>query len=908
MSDNPNENELIHLGVETDDSSFDAYRAQIDAIQQSLTGLDQTIERIAANDTLKQNLDAVTSSMEQLDQAIAGVDQRMKDLAQTQQQSSQWQGYLAPGGDMNAYMKGYGVSGGMIGPEEAGDDGGGGGGGSMFGVAHGIRAASGLGRLAGLGPEATNAFTGGADVLYLITGLKQVTKMFGGLSEALETSGGLFPPLTNALMAMNVPMAGLLATVGPVAIALVALGMAIGQFNQIIEDGQKKIQSATEAQEKFFEFAATATTQDAQKRIEHDKNVQGANDQEINAIQDKIKSIYKGLNAEHGYTFSDADIAKSMSDKSVLGGTPLTESVGIQSLLDDLKKFQDASAAAGTDMDAMTNGIKQGAFAANDYAKQQKTQTERSIADIQSRTSAENSANKDIANGSSDAVKQKLDAWGRDYKANEEAIAQLKATGDTSEATTGKIQQLEDANRDLAIQTATYVQMGVLPEIQAREADIQAAKDLAKAIKEEASQAQKTANDIDKMTQMKADFDDQTAKIAEQRFIKDSRADSDFALKQSQQVADFHTKQAQEEEDHARDRANKIAKYTADMSDIENKSRQKRLDDIDQFNEENAQKAVEYNRKIQQINSQSHDTILEAAARLDARAVLQEEKKRNQQVEQATQSYEDEKAKRQKALDQKLADIDTNTKAEEDKRISAFNTELKQYDDQYATKRQREQQAFNLQQQREDAAHTLADNRRREDYALQDKERTNAFTRQIQDIIKHNTSLIGLQNTSQAAILDSASSFWATMRNLASSATTIAAGSHPTVSQAQSLGLTSQFKPQTIASHGFALGTSGVPEDDVFNLHKGEIVGSPFVGDVARSFLGSNFTQQQLAGAIAAGAGGGSNGGFSWSGDVNINGPIGQVNPNDLRNAMKAAAGEAMQETFKEYSQKTWRH
>lgn len=935
MSDNPNENDLLNLNVNVEAGSLETLPGLLQTVQQSVGQLDQALSGIGTNTALAQQLNAIATSAQQSTQALSQETQQIQGVGQAASAAAAQIEELAAAQQSASGGIGSGeFSEGGGGSAEAPEAGGGGGSvGSLFGIAHGVRAASGLGRLAGLGNESTAAFTGGADVLYLIQGFRSLQKILPDINSALEATGGLFPALTEGLVALGVPMAGLIAVAAPIVLVLGDVALALRVFDDETKKLTESIGYAARTAQGYRDITKGTGTEgfkgiEKQGQTVEDASAEAARlkdymDDAWHEAVEKWGDAGARIALSRSKDYNDAVEQYKKYQQQILDAGRLV-SEGFKAIQDGATQAADASEKAAKNIEALGVSYQKDAdehakaFDQALEAQKQKDEIDKQAAQHSIQQADEKAKltaqAEDLGlHATVDSIDKLIDKNKDKIKQNEEEIANLNqlrdAAGPLSEVWDvygKKIDALREENGQLANQTALLTNEE-LPLAQARAAETAAAKELEKAIKADEAAATKTANDIQKMADLKDKFDAETAKIAEDRFIKDSRADSDFALKRSQQQADFQTKQSQEEEDHARERANKIAAFTASISDIENKSHKARIDDIEKFNEENAQKAIEFNRKIQDINSQSHDTILEAASRLDARAVYQEEKKRNQQIEQATQSYEDEKAKRQQALDQKLKDLDDNTKAEEDKRIAAFNTELKQYDDQYATKREREEQAFRLQQQREDEAHRIADQRRQEDYARQDRERTTFFVNQIKSIIGHNTTLEGLQNTSQASILDSASTFWAQMRSLALTSSTIAQGGITTVSQAQTLGLTSRFSPQTLASHGFAEGTSRVPDDGLSTVHPGEIVGAKWVGDIARSFLGENFTQPQLAGAIAGGAGGGS-GGFTWSGDVNLNGDIGNLDPSQIRALMKDAAEQAMKSTFEKYRQQTRRY
>lgn len=102
----------------------------------------------------------------------------------------------------------------------------------------------------------------------------------------------------------------------------------------------------------------------------------------------------------------------------------------------------------------------------------------------------------------------------------------------------------------------------------------------------------------------------------------------------------------------------------------------------------------------------------------------------------------------------------------------------------------------------------------------------------------------------------------------------------------------------------YALGTSDIPMDGVAMLHAGEIVGNPEVGDLARRLLGNNFSQGQLAGAIARGAGGGRGGGISigsFSPSI-VLGDIGQRTDDEIMSLARRGMDQALNQFMLEHA------
>src|SRR5690606_11985576 len=159
-------------------------------------------------------------------------------------------------------------------------------------------------------------------------------------------------------------------------------------------------------------------------------------------------------------------------------------------------------------------------------------------------------------------------------------------------------------------------------------------------------------------------------------------------------LTDFYRQQQERDEDYLEDRA-------------------KAEED---FQEDTQQREQSFQDRLRRIWEQARISILEAASRLDASAVIEQQRRRDMEMrEQQEDRYK-----------------------ERDERLKAFEEQRADQEAQYQKQRQRQQQEFNLRLQREDQDRSLRLQRQYEDYRLQDQRRQEDFNARIHQLIQHN--------------------------------------------------------------------------------------------------------------------------------------------------------------------------
>lgn len=374
---------------------------------------------------------------------------------------------------------GYGVSGGLPGPAEAGAEDPGQIG-SVFGIAHGLRAASGL---AGGGGGA-QLFTGGADVLYLTQGFRQLSEIFPKLNAAIENSPGLLEPLVSGLDAAGVGMAGLTAVVLPLAAgALVAAG-ALKVLDDEMANSKEVLEQAISQLDKYYEDLKKSPDQLKQEQADLPTQLAQAREHEAQAAK-AVADATKQITDTYGYQVGGGIILLEKAGQLGGGLKDLGEEYDkAKAKTKELEGSQVAVNQALDNMDVIFQGLRDTLPAVNDWFKgvQQSAQL-----------LLDQAADKNIADVVEDA-KLKATASAKSIKDNITEIdvqrAAIQEELDKGGLSTEKVTELKRQLGDLA-EKEDDLKNSVLPVVEAREREIQRAKDEKKAL-DDLAQAQET--------------------------------------------------------------------------------------------------------------------------------------------------------------------------------------------------------------------------------------------------------------------------------------------------------------------------------------------------------------------------------------------------------------------------------
>lgn len=367
------------------------------------------------------------------------------------------------------------------------------------------------------------------------------------------------------------------------------------------------------------------------------------------------------------------------------------------------------------------------------------------------------------------------------------------------------------------------------------------------------------ADFLKKRNELVQQYNAETERIEEDRALSAAREEEDMLRQRQRRIQDFQRQTAQAELDFARDQQRRVEDFDRETARLEQELAQKKTDAQADFAKEELRREQDHQIRMADIIREGRRAQMEAASRLDARAVFETQRRTREQLKDEQRDFELARQRRLEDFEQQLADMEENMEAQRQRRLEDF---IRQQQDQLANfqlQQQRRREDFIRQMQQEEADRQLRLQRQQQDYALQDARRREDHQRQINNLIAHNQTMQNIQTAGNNAIQFA----WQYLMNGLVASTNATAGQ---VAKAP--------RPVTTSGGGgglfmqsFQTGTSRVPATGTYQLHAGEAVLSPNVASLYRTMLGNDFTQAQAANALAGGGGRGDVT-IQWGGNV----------------------------------------
>jgi hypothetical protein len=230
-------------------------------------------------------------------------------------------------------------------------------GGSGVGVESLRRTGGALSQL-GLG-DVGGAITRAGDIGQVGKEVKAITDQFGALGGQLQGMGGIIGTVAadgaaaaGGLGATAAGMGAVIAVAAPVVVVLGAIALGLKLLSDGAADGKKNLEAALGSQKGYYEFAATASTEEAQARVASLQSTREAQLKAANETEGALKQLEQALHVTR-------DVGIALPRELGDGFRILTKQ------LDENKKsILDTDSALGR----LGGGLASGAFAANQAA------------------------------------------------------------------------------------------------------------------------------------------------------------------------------------------------------------------------------------------------------------------------------------------------------------------------------------------------------------------------------------------------------------------------------------------------------------------------------------------------------------------------------------------------------------
>jgi hypothetical protein len=280
---------------------------------------------------------------------------------------------------------------------------------------------------------------------------------------------------------------------------------------------------------------------------------------------------------------------------------------------------------------------------------------------------------------------------------------------------------------------------GVLPLVAAREAETKAIEQQKQAIKASADALKQAGQNEEKRQQAVAQYDEETAETAAKRRVVETREAEDTARKRIED----QSKQAQELAALDEQYYGKRADILTDLAEVQDEGGQERAKYLAEQYKEDVRLAVDHRRKLVQIERETKTAIQDAAATLDARAVIAAMQQGERQIADEQEQYGLEKQRREEDRADRLQELED----QRDEKLQAGQQALRDLDQQHQRERTAKINAFADQLRREDENRRIALSRQQADWASEDAARQAHFAAEVLSYTSHGAKVTGIVDT-----------------------------------------------------------------------------------------------------------------------------------------------------------------
>jgi len=633
----------------------------------------------------------------------------------------------------------------------------------------------------------------GAQVAGAIKGFKLLKLELPGLTQQLLGSGKATKAAVSALQqfvpGMSEASAETAVAVGSFAAmagAAAALSIALGKAKDIIEASKTATEGYLEVSRRYAELVATGTTQDLQDAIEKNRERNQAIDIERQALHDLLVQYEDAKDGAEGLT------------RAVLGVNEMfgLNMGGIEDVRDRLGELDTEYQNNIALESKLVNALSTGATATADMkvqeeklAQQRAEASQAIVAHLDSEMQYRVQLAQREDTWTRDQVQARLDAIDRQRKALEEEQQaldfyneQMDMSADVYEA---KAQQLGAAISALD-REAQDLTSSVVPAIKAREEETARVDELKSVLELTAQTAKNAAASVGKVgdalqeaakraraaTNLRSDYEAKAAAIAEKRNVASIREAEDWALKQTRARADHYRDMAKFDRDYYLKRQRAIAA----IGNEDNSANTERVKALQAFNKEDLRRTEDHLLRLADIERDTRSAVRDAAASLDARAVIAAQRQGKKQLDAENRKYTLEKKRRAEDFKDQLKALEAQRK----ERLEAAKRTLEDLRQQH--ERERRERIATFQREQQDAAveRSIKLQRQREDWAREDMQRRQAFQQRLaalgvfhqQRAVQEMAHYASLQNIAQAGMNAVRQTFASALNSIRSQPTT----------------------------------------------------------------------------------------------------------------------------------------
>ncbi|MCC7568197.1 MAG: hypothetical protein KO463_01085 [Candidatus Methanofastidiosa archaeon] len=493
---------------------------------------------------------------------------------------------------------------------------------------------------------------------------------------------------------------------GAVGIGLAAAAFVAGQLKDAADKAAEATRRWIEATRRYYEFdPASKTTEQVEAEVQALQRSIDTRERELTTLDLEIQK---------------RDAARNGAEKFL--GTLGIETDGLDELRErreELAKEQEAELIL---LGSLHAALRNNTSAAADLLEleeelaEKRREASRQIVEyIRERTQREIEMAQRSRDWSSEQAEKRLDDIAIERGALEEQRAALERLAEAGIDVAGETDIVNEKLAALGIEERA-LRDDIIPLIAAREREAEMAERVRKAFEDGVAASEKYTAALEQ-------FNEETARIEEDRQRTEIRELEDWALKRTRALAEHYRDLASIDAKYYQKRDELIASIAEDTSG----DNQEALDRLRDFNKQQRREAEDHRDRLLKIERDRRKGIQAAAAQLDAIALLNAQEQAEEALTDEQQQYEKEKRRREedfrdrmhlldrerqerrRANEQALRDLRTQYERERAERIADFNRKAAEEAQDRAIRLQRQQEDWDredrLRQQQFDQAY-----------------------------------------------------------------------------------------------------------------------------------------------------------------------------------------------------------
>jgi hypothetical protein len=506
-----------------------------------------------------------------------------------------------------------------------------------------------------------------------VSGNSAISRQGGGsdfigktILDSVRSATSSIPILGDAVQNLGVgteQAIGRIATSSPLAVAaIVAVGAGFALLDRQLQDTKNTLNAAVSANEAYYDLIGSAATEEKviERREELNRRL-AAQQEELSVIEASFASAFEGAVKSFGEVGGRAAFAisnaLSTDDEATARADELRNSV------------RDAQA----EIDALSRGLENGAFAAATAAE-----AERKLAEARARQAV--GFNQDFLNAELEAGNLAVRA---SVEAVEERIAALQREQTVLAEYAGYVQrQIDNAGDDVAVREALQAQLdGINRSIETATntltlfnrdgllETVRAAEAAKEALEAEQRVREESINLVRQYEQDKARIEQQAAEreIALAQQLSDQQLA--IAERAAEQEADLLEKLVQARDDLAADLA-------TDLADAAAQAQEDALNRQIDFQRQEVESAIQHQADLERIRRSGEEREFELALNRDFAGLARSRRQTASDLTNANQQFGEDRAARARAFQQQNEDAARQYDLERNQRIARFQQDV----------------------------------------------------------------------------------------------------------------------------------------------------------------------------------------------------------------------------------------